>query len=88
MISYILGESRPLEFEITHQNGDPFTIRDAQFNLYKDDNCELIESGSMTIDGHLISYIFTPQERGRFVFDLSYMIGDTVRKARYKIKVD
>lgn len=86
MIDFILGESRPLEFEIIHQNGDEFIIREAKFELYKDD--VIVDSGDMDIDGHLISYIFEPEERGYYLLEFSYIIGPTTRKARYKIKVN
>lgn len=86
MIKFLLGESRPLEFEITHQDGLEFIINKATYSVYKGN--ELIETGDMDICDHIVSHVFTPQDRGYYLFELSYTIGPTTRVARYHINVD
>lgn len=86
MIKFLLGESRPLEFEITHANGDPFVITDATYELYKGN--EIIDQGSMTISDHILSVLFTPETRGFYLLKFMYTIGNATRGGQYHIDVD
>lgn len=86
MIKFLLGESRPLEFEVTYADGSDFVISEAKYELWKDN--ERIEEGHMLIVEHILSHVFTPEERGFYMFELSYTVGSTTKKARYHINVD
>mgnify|MGYP003304265337 CR=1 FL=1 len=86
MIKFLLGESRALEFEITHQNNEPFVIREAKYELFK--NNELVDEGDMVITDHILSVVFTPEERGFYLFKFLYTIGNATRGGQYHINVD
>ena len=86
MIKFLLGESRPLEFEITQKDNEPFVIRDSSYELYKDN--VVVDSGNMEISDHILSYVFTPESRGFYLFKFTYTIGDSTRAAQYHINVD
>lgn len=86
MIKFLLGESRELEFEITHINNEDFIIREATYELYKEN--EIVEQGDMLIDDHIISVVFTPEERGFYLLKFMYSVADTTRGAQYHINVD
>lgn len=86
MIKFLLGESRPLEFEITHANGEPFVISEATYELYKDN--EIIEQGNMIISDHIISIVVTPEARGFYLLKFMYTIGNSTRGGQYHIDVD
>lgn len=86
MIKFLLGESRSLEFEITHANNEQFIITEATYEMYKDN--EIIEEGNMTISDHILSIVFTPEERGFYLLKFMYTIGNATRGAQYHINVD
>ena len=86
MIKFLLGESRPLEFEITQKDNEPFVIRDSSYELYKDN--VVVDSGNMEISDHILSYIFTPESRGFYLFKFTYTIVESTRAAQYHINVD
>ena len=86
MIRYLLGETRPLEFEVKYTENKDFTISSATYELLR--NNEVVESGELEINGHKLSYYFTPQERGFYLFEVTYKVGGSTRMARYHINVD
>lgn len=86
MINFLIGESRALEFEITHRKDEAFEIRDAKYELYK--NNELVEEGDMIISGTVLSHIFSPEERGFYLFKILYTVGEETRAGQYHINVD
>lgn len=86
MIHFLLGESRPLEFEVTYTDGSDFVISEAKYELLK--NGTVIDSGSMAIAEHILSHVFTPEEEGYYEFEVSYTVGQTTKMGRFTIKVD
>lgn len=86
MIKFLLGESKALEFEITHANDEYFIIQKATYELYKGD--VIIEQGDMVITDRILSIVFTPEERGFYMLKFMYTIGNGVRGAQYHIDVD
>lgn len=86
MIRYILGESRELEFEVTHSNGEEFIIRKAEYSITLDG--QTVESGRMTIDGHRLSVVFTPESKGMHKLVFFYTVADTTRGAQYYLNVE
>lgn len=86
MIKFLLGESKALEFEITHADNEPFVIREATYELFQDN--EVIGQGDMVISDHILSMVFTPEERGFYLLKFMYVIGNATRGAQYHINVD
>lgn len=86
MIKFILGESRRLEFEISHVDGEYFEILEAKYELLYGN--EIIETGDMIISDHIISTQFTPEMRGFYLIKILYTIGNSTRAAQYHIDVD
>ena len=86
MIKFMLGESRSLEFEISHKDNVQFIISDAKYELYK--NNELIKEEDLFITENIVSLIFTPEERGFYLLKILYTIGGRTRGAQYHIDVD
>lgn len=85
-IKFLLGEKRPLEFEAYTTDGSDFVISDARYTVYRYN--QVIDSGPMMIDGHVLSHLFAPKERGYYVFDVTYEVGDIVEIKRFDINVD
>jgi hypothetical protein len=82
---FILGEEKWLDFNITSRTSEPFVITASTWQLK--DGAEVIDSGSCTIDGSTVSVLLAPEERGRFVLEVSYVIPPETRKARVLINV-
>lgn len=85
-IKFLLGEKRPLEFEAYTTDGSDFVIDEAKYTIYRYNS--IIEEGDMKVDGHILSYLFAPKERGYYVFDVSYTVGSVVEVKRFEINVD
>lgn len=85
-IRYLLGEKRILEFEAYAEDGTDFIIDDATYTVYRYNR--VIDSGIMNIDGHKLSHMFIPSERGYYLFEISYKVGKIVKMYRFNINVD
>lgn len=86
MIKFILGESRQLKFEVSKAQDTAFVISSSTYEILKDN--DEVDSGNMTIDNHILTMSFTPEERGYYWLEITYVIGPDTVKARYKIDVD
>ena len=85
MIRYMLGESRTLQFEVTHQDAKEFFIASCEYEITKEG--EIIESGQMEIDGHMMSLHFTPDSAGDYVLSFLYRVAGEKHGAKYRIAV-
>ena len=85
MIPFILGESKTLDFVITNDAEEIFTIRSATFVITKDET--IVERGNLTVTDHNLSMAFTPSEPGTYKLSIEYVIGPTVKKAYFYIGV-
>ena len=85
MIKFILGESRTLQFEVLHQKDEDFIIASCEYSIVAED--EIIESGQMDIDGHMMSIHFTPERVGNYILSFFYTIAGERHAGRYHITV-
>ena len=86
MIRFLLGESRELQFKVTHAKGEEFIIRKADYEISL--NGETVEKGEMHRDGHNLSIIFTPEHKGTHLLRFFYTVADTTRGAQYFLGVE
>ena len=84
-VRYILGEDKYVKLLIHSQNNEPFEIQSARYELKRYGNIE--QSGECVVDGHYISAKLCPEKIGAYEFVTTYMIADTVRKAKIRIEV-
>ena len=85
MIPFIKGESKELPFEVTNDAETIFTIRSSTYKITKDET--VIDTGPMTVQDHMLSMVFTPDEAGTYKLEIEYVIGPTVKKAYFYIGV-
>ena len=84
-MQFLLGEKKEIRINIASIKDDPFTIRNATFELTK--NGVVIEYGSATVEGTEISMLIQPEENGYFKMIFTYDIANEILKASVPIEV-
>lgn len=85
-MQFILGEKREVKIQITSTKNDPFTIRNATFQLMKRGRGVLVE-GTCMVDEHEISAVVQPTEDGSQILEFTYEIANEILKANVPIEV-
>ncbi len=73
-LKFYLGEERHVRLLIHATNGEPFTIRDAHYELKCAGQVEA--EGECTIDGHVIGARICPQKRVCYQLYFTYQVAD------------
>lgn len=81
----LIGERVTLRFQVDNIEGKDFTISNAQYTVKIGDVIE--NSGTMTIDGHELSFLFNPTKAGYYSIEIMYDIGTDRRRSRFPIEV-
>lgn len=81
----ILGERVTLRFRVDNIEGVDFEISNAQYIVEVDGAVE--SSGTMTVDGHELSFLFNPLKSGIYRITVMYDIGTDRRKAPFPVEV-
>ncbi|MEC1744104.1 hypothetical protein [Schinkia azotoformans] len=84
---FILGEKREVKIKITSTKNEPFTIRNAQFELIKRGKGKLLD-GKCKVEDKEISILIQPPEEGSYILQFSYEIANEVLKANVPIEVN
>lgn len=63
----------------------PFTILSAHYSLLRYGEAEA--SGECEIDGHYLDVKISPQNKACYVLEITYVVGDSTRKARIEVEV-
>lgn len=85
-LNFILGERRKVWSEVTCNDGAPFVIRNATYELKKYD--KIVDSGECFIDNHVVNVMLEPPEKGLFCLIFSFEIGGEIIKEKVEVKVE
>lgn len=83
----ILGEKREITIHISSTKDQPFTIRNAKWNLINRNKGLVVESGACTVVDKNVSALIQPQVDGSYILEFSYEIANEILKATVKIEV-
>jgi hypothetical protein len=81
-----LGEERYAYTRVTSSTGVAFTISDATYSIYDEDDV-VVASGSATIDGATIYALWKPSEIGVYTVHFLYEIGTETFSSKQVIEV-
>ena len=81
----IYGERVTLRFRVDNIEGEDFAISNAQYIVEIDEAVE--SSGTMTVDGHELSFLFNPLKAGIYRITVMYELGPDRRKAPFPVEV-
>ena len=84
-VKFILGEDKHVKLLIRSPNDEPFTILSAHYSLLRYGEAEA--SGECEIDGHYLDVKISPQNKACYVLEITYVVGDSTRKARIEVEV-
>lgn len=77
-VKFILGEDKHVKLLIRSPNDEPFTILSAHYSLLRYGEAE---------DGHYLDVKISPQNKACYVLEITYVVGDSTRKARIEVEV-
>lgn len=73
-LNFYLGEQRHVRMRIHAANNEPFTIREASYELKQ---CGTVEdSGTCTIDGETLDAFIAPKSRTAYKLYFTYKVAD------------
>lgn len=84
-VKFILGEDKHVKLLIRSPNDEPFTILSASYKLIR--YGEIETDGECEIDGHYLDVKISPQSKACYVLEITYVVGDSTRKARIEVEV-
>ena len=84
-VKFILGEDKHVKLLIRSPNDEPFTILSASYKLIRYGEVEM--DGECEIDGHYLDVKISPQNKACYVLEITYVVGDSTRKARIEVEV-
>lgn len=82
---FLLGEEKYLEFEAYAINKAPVIITSATYTLTLKGS--VVEQGACNIVGNKITVLLNPPGEGGYVFELTYVVSDEIRKKQVNITV-
>lgn len=82
-VKFILGEDKHVKLLIRSPNDEPFTILSAHYSLLRYGEA----SGECEIDGRYLDVKISPQNKACYVLEITYVVGDSTRKARIEVEV-
>ena len=84
-VKFILGEDKHVKLLIRSPNDEPFTILSASYKLIRYEEIET--DGECEINEHYLDVKISPQNKGCYVLEITYTVGDSKRKARIEVEV-
>ncbi|WP_458412791.1 hypothetical protein ACNQFZ_18570 [Schinkia sp. CFF1] len=85
-MQFILGEKREVKIKITSTKNEPFTIRNATFELVKRGKGKVL-GGNCEVEEQEIYVLIQPPEEGSYILQFSYEIANEILKANVPIEV-
>lgn len=85
-VIFIQGEKKEVRIEVTSTQGDPFTIRNATYELY-DAKRDMESDGEATVAGDEIYALIEPQKKGEYRLIYTYEIAEERLKTLIHITV-
>jgi hypothetical protein len=87
MLTWRFGEKRYVYSEVTSVLSQSFTISSATYIIYNCSNESVVDSGSASIQDHIVYKIWEPTTSGTFVVKFEYTIGSEVFSSSQVIEV-
>lgn len=84
-VRFILGEDKHVKLLVRSPNGEPFTILTASYILSRFG--EVMLQGECDINDHYLDCKIAPKETGTHILEVTYVVADSIRKARIEVEV-
>ena len=84
-IKFIQGEDKHVKLLVRSPDNEPFTILSASYTLSRYGEVEV--QGECYIDDHYLDIKIAPTKKAAYVLEVTYVVGDSTRKARLEVEV-
>ena len=84
-IKFIQGEDKHVKLLVRSPDNEPFMILSASYILSRYGEVEA--QGECHIDDHYLDIKIAPMKRAVYVLEVTYVVGDSIRKARLEVEV-
>lgn len=84
-IKFIRGEDKHVKLLVRSPDNEPFTILSASYTLSRYGEVEA--SGECYIDEHYLDIKISPTKKAAYILEVTYVVGDSIRKARLEVEV-
>lgn len=86
-MKFIKGEKKEVGIKIVSRKNDPFTIRNAVYELKKWGTSIVESEGDAQVTEHEITAIVQPEDRGLYTLTFTYEIAQEKLKADVQVEV-
>jgi hypothetical protein len=87
IIDFLLGEKRRISVKVVSANAEPFYIQSAGYNVIFSTQTVFSGDCAMDRDENTLSFIFQPENVGRYILEFTYSIADEIFKERWAVNV-
>lgn len=84
-IKFIQGEDKHVKLLVRSPDNEPFTILSASYTLSRYGEVEA--QGACYIDDHYLDIKVAPTKKALYILEVTYVVGDSTRKARLEVEV-
>ena len=84
-IKFIQGEDKHVKLLVRSPDNEPFTILSASYTLSRYGEVEA--QGECYIDDHHLDIKIAPAKKAVYILEVTYVVGDSTRKARLEVEV-
>lgn len=84
-IKFIRGEDKHVKLLVRSPDNEPFTILSASYTLSRYGEVEA--QGECYIDDHCLDIKIAPTKKALYILEVTYVVGDSTRKARLEVEV-
>ncbi|RHP05532.1 hypothetical protein [Dorea sp. AF36-15AT] len=84
-IKFIQGEDKHVKLLVRSPDNEPFTILSASYTLSRYGEVEA--QGECYIDDHYLDIKIAPTKKALYILEVTYVVGDSTRKARLEVEV-
>lgn len=85
-VRFIQGENKHIKLLVRAPNDEPFTILSATYTFSRFGEIEA--EGECDINGHYLDIKMEPKKKTRsYILEITYVVADSVRKARIEVEV-
>ena len=85
-VRFIQGEDKHVKLFVKAPNDEPFTILSATYTLSRFGEVEA--KGECDINGHYLDIKMEPKKKTKsYILEITYVVADSVRKARIEVEV-
>lgn len=84
-IKFIQGEDKHVKLLVRSPDNEPFTILSASYTLSRYGEVEAL--GECYIDEHYLDIKIAPTKKAAYILEVTYVVGDSIRKARLEVEV-